>query len=146
MLQLGRGAVHCNCNAVIMARSDCSAAHAKVDWALGSEHVSLCHSPWHPAMCGVMKPHMVCVLCGVKLRSHVFAPPVLARGPRLRGPHQCITQPPNPQGPAGPPFPPPCYSALMATTAWVGKVRISVKGSKQAHHMIHKTRTGDGPK
>jgi len=91
-------------------------AHAEVDWAVGSERISLCRSAWHPAMCAMLKP-CVCVwyqiettrICSTRagLRSWGL---LSVYHPTPRGP---VTFSPNPRGPAGPPFPPSCCSALV---------------------------------
>jgi len=110
-------------------------AHAAVDWALGSERISLCHSAWHAAMCGMMKPREVCVC--VKLRPQVLAPTV----PRARGDPISVSpdptggwwlSPPNLRGDPRAAVSPPCCSAL-----WFQTVRSAFSETKCQWFALH---------
>jgi len=129
MMELGRGAVYCSCNALIMARSDCRAAHsARRSW-LGTEQWAHLIMPFCLASSNVRRDDTTCSLCvhcGVKLKPHIFAAPCQARGARRAPVGTPSVYHPTPRGPltyipkpVGPPLTlqvchsPACCSALV---------------------------------
>jgi len=97
MLEQGRGAVHCN--ALIMAISDCSAAHGTRRSWLGTGQWAHLIMRFCLTSSNVQHDETMCGLCVVTVVSnwdhtyllHPCRPAACA--PHPRGPRQCITRP-----------------------------------------------------